>query len=657
MNSSRLRDIVAVIGTTGSGKSQLAVSLARSLDTLPSYVASPTELTRELTLLSVDEPGPSKPRQDLLRNGDVQFTTDQSEVSTRTIPTKAVVLSADSMQLYRGLDVITNKASVEEQCGVEHWGMNMVSPGEPSWELGRWCLEAGTKIDSLENSTLPIICGGTHYFIQHFLFPPSELSIVRPPTGSLKGKDKWTPPCPRPSTSGLGEEWEMLLNTFWTNQPIWPKSVISREETVSQYQSPPLSDKNSADLQIKKSATGLFDGEKGTAESSNQGHEQETQRRGASRTTLREAHLLALHQLLQAVDPKEAGRWHWRDGRKVRRGLERWWERGGSCAIEMMSRDESTSAARHGEENGLGNAFVEKRHLDEINKLGRRAKFRTLIFWVYEGMDTLGPKLDKRVDKMLENGLLKEIAEMREIATRIYGSSEQVDYTEGIFQSIGFKEFSSLPLDITNINAARSDPHFSTMLNRMKLATQQYARSQLKWIRKQLLPAVGEARELGGEVWVYVIPGGEEGEKVARDILSCFLRDEDMPDPKTIGHSQAVELLQVLEESGMKVPDTAERQIVNARKECPLCSETGRPFSVLAKEWRKHLSSRVHRRNIRLSRSKEEKASRVAQAKAKGIALAELRRDLRSSLSLDSDPSDALAISVIEMSISQVEKH
>ncbi|EIW70385.1 hypothetical protein TREMEDRAFT_28696, partial [Tremella mesenterica DSM 1558] len=487
MNSSRLRDIVAVIGTTGSGKSQLAVSLARSLDTLPSYVASPTD--------------------------------------TRTIPTKAVVLSADSMQLYRGLDVITNKASVEEQCGVEHWGMNMVSPGEPSWELGRWCLEAGTKIDSLENSTLPIICGGTHYFIQHFLFPPSELSIVRPPTGSLKGKDKWTPPCPRPSTSGLGEEWEMLLNTFWTNQPIWPKS------------------------------------------SSNQGHEQETQRRGASRTTLREAHLLALHQLLQAVDPKEAGRWHWRDGRKVRRGLERWWERCGSCASGTMSQDEST-----------------------------RAKFRTLIFWVYEGMDTLGPKLDKRVDKMLENGLLKEIAEMREIATRIYGSSEQVDYTEGIFQSIGFKEFSSLPLDITNINAARSDPHFSTMLNRMKLSTQQYARSQLKWIRKQLLPAVGEARELGGEVWVYVIPGGEEGEKVARNILSCFLRDEDMPDPKTIGHSQAVELLQVLEESGMKVPDTAERQIVNARKECPLCSETGRPFSVLAKEWRKHLSSRVHRR-------------------------------------------------------------
>jgi tRNA dimethylallyltransferase len=36
---------------------------------------------------------------------------------------------------------------------------------------------------------------------------------------------------------------------------------------------------------------------------------------------------------------------------------------------------------------------------------GRRARFRTLIFWVYEPMDTLQPRLDKRVDKMLAVGL------------------------------------------------------------------------------------------------------------------------------------------------------------------------------------------------------------------------------------------------------------
>jgi len=35
---------------------------------------------------------------------------------------------------------------------------------------------------------------------------------------------------------------------------------------------------------------------------------------------------------------------------------------------------------------------------------------------------------------MVENGLLKEIAELRKIAKEVYGRE---DYTEGIFQSIG----------------------------------------------------------------------------------------------------------------------------------------------------------------------------------------------------------------------------
>jgi tRNA dimethylallyltransferase len=83
---------------------------------------------------------------------------------------------------------------------------------------------------------------------------------------------------------------------------------------------------------------------------------------------------LSLHQLLAAVDPQEAGRWHWRDGRKVKRGLERWWESSGS--IEKTS--------------------------EEVGGIKRKAKFRTLIFWVYEPMTTLRPRLDKRVDKMVE---------------------------------------------------------------------------------------------------------------------------------------------------------------------------------------------------------------------------------------------------------------
>jgi hypothetical protein len=57
------------------------------------------------------------------------------------------------------------------------------------------------------------------------------------------------------------------------------------------------------------------------------------------------------------------------------------------------------------------------------------------------------------------------------------------------------------------------------MLSLTKVRTQQYAKSQLKWIRKQLLPVIKEARALGGEVEVYAVPGGPSGEQPASDIL------------------------------------------------------------------------------------------------------------------------------------------
>lgn len=62
------------------------------------------------------------------------------------------------------------------------------------------------------------------------------------------------------------------------------------------------------------------------------------------------------------------------------------------------------------------------------------------------------------------------------------------------------------------------------MLDRMQLSTHQYAKSQIKWIRKQLMPAIKEARSLGGDVEVYVVRGGQEGQELAAGILKCQYR-------------------------------------------------------------------------------------------------------------------------------------
>nr|XP_031863381.1 uncharacterized protein CI109_001256 [Kwoniella shandongensis]KAA5530453.1 hypothetical protein CI109_001256 [Kwoniella shandongensis] len=536
-----MRDIVAVIGTTGVGKSQLAVSLAQSLTaSSTSSPSSSSSTDKPRTVISIS-------------------TSEDTSTQTNSTPKRGLVLSADSMQLYKGLDVITNKVTGEEMGGIEHWGLDIVSPGQGgSWEVGKWCNEADQKVSTLSTETLPIICGGTHYFIQHYLFPPPELSFDRatttnPPTRPSDPLSvRWTPPHPLPALpDNFDPDLLKLLDTFWTPDPMWPGSTNPKDGKAQAGPSNPKSSRP---------------------------------------TTTEDDQLLALHSLLLTVDEKEAGRWHWRDGRKVRRGLERWWERGGS-----------------------GQAGKAEGEQEEVVSKGRRARFRTLIFWVYEPLETLRPRLDKRVDKMVENGLLREIAELRGIAKEVYGSADAVDHTEGIFQSIGYKEFAALDL---NQSHPQSDPLFPAMLDRTKLSTHQYAKSQLKWIKKQLLPAVREARALGGEVEVYVVPGGEVGVKPAVDILQSFLDGEDVPLAKEIGHPDAGELLACLEEGESKVPDTADRQNINARKNCEACSTPDRPYSVSLKEWDLHIKSKIHKRNV--NPVKRDKEAWIALQRAKG---------------------------------------
>lgn len=227
-------------------------------------------------------------------------------------------------------------------------------------------------------------------------------------------------------------------------------------------------------------------------------------------------------------------------------------------------------------------------------------RFRTLIFWVYEPMENLRPRLDQRVDKMvhvsLSRGAKPERAES--ITERTFRRNHTASRdSEGVVWGCfgcgsyrgyfpvnrcvhlclgynppliraGYKEFASLQLPQTD---PTRDPAFPSMLARMKLSTHQYAKSQLKWIRKQLLPAVREAKGLGGDVAVYVVHGGERGETVAKDvlagtfatcavvslILSAFLMGEALPDPNTVGHPDAPELLALLQDmDGSRVPDT-----------------------------------------------------------------------------------------------------
>ena len=110
-----LKPLIAICGTTGVGKSRLAVELALAL-------SSSNALSRT--------PG-------------------------------ARVINADAMQVYDGLNILTNKIPLEEQMGVDHLLMGFKRPGE-QYVVGEWVRDAAQAV-----------CGVDIRFTQILILPHS----------------------------------------------------------------------------------------------------------------------------------------------------------------------------------------------------------------------------------------------------------------------------------------------------------------------------------------------------------------------------------------------------------------------------------------------------------------------------------------------------
>lgn len=90
---------------------------------------------------------------------------------------KGEVISADSMQIYRHMNIGTAKVDVAST-SITHYGIDIVDPGEPySAQLfQQYARTAILEINSRDH--VPIICGGTGFYIQAVLedmqFPAGE---------------------------------------------------------------------------------------------------------------------------------------------------------------------------------------------------------------------------------------------------------------------------------------------------------------------------------------------------------------------------------------------------------------------------------------------------------------------------------------------------
>jgi tRNA dimethylallyltransferase len=99
----------------------------------------------------------------------------------------AVAISADALQVYEGLAVLTGAATAEEQARLEHRLVGFV-PITSSFSVGEYMPLAHAEIDAaLEALRRPIVVGGTGLYMRAAL---TELDLRPPPDPQLRARIK-----------------------------------------------------------------------------------------------------------------------------------------------------------------------------------------------------------------------------------------------------------------------------------------------------------------------------------------------------------------------------------------------------------------------------------------------------------------------------------
>lgn len=251
------------------------------------------------------------------------------------------VISCDSMQIYKGMDIGTAKPTAEEMDGIPHHMLSVAEPWE-EFSVSRYCEMADPILqDVLSRGKTPIIAGGTGLYMD---------ALIRGNSFA-----------PYPST-GMREKLE------------------SEADTVGM------------DAMLEK---------------------------------------------LRTIDPDAAAKLHIADRKRIIRALEVYYETGRT--ITQHNRDTQLIPP----------------------------KYQAIWFGLEdENRADLYDRIDKRVDIMLEAGLIQEIRNLLDS-----GISEKCT----AMQAIGYKEF---------VAALRGEGTLAEAAQQVKQASRHYAKRQLTWFRR-----------------------------------------------------------------------------------------------------------------------------------------------------------------------------
>ena len=253
------------------------------------------------------------------------------------------VISADSMQVYRGMDIGSAKVTEEEMRGVPHFLIDCMDPRE-EWNVVEFQKRAREAIrDIQEKGMLPILCGGTGFYIQSVLYD--------------------------------------IDFTEMEEEPAYRK-------------------------ELQKIAA-----EKGPE---------------------------YLHAMLESVDPASAQAIHPNNIKRVIRALEFHKESGGSRISD---------------------------HNKEQRE--RESAYDALFFVLTMDRKALYERIDQRVDRMMEKGLVEEVKGLREMGL----TSSDVS-----MQGLGYKEI---------LKALEGEMSLEEAVYVIKRDTRHFAKRQLSWFRRE----------------------------------------------------------------------------------------------------------------------------------------------------------------------------
>ena len=251
------------------------------------------------------------------------------------------VVSCDSMQVYRRMNIGTAKPTFEEMQGIPHYLLDIAEPDE-DFSVSRYCEMAAPIVDDiLARGKTAIIAGGTGLYMDSL----------------IKGNAF----APFPST-GMRKK-----------------------------------------LEAQADAEGME----------------------------------AMLSLLQSIDPEAAARLHLKDRKRIIRALEVYYETGQS--------------------------------ITEHNRRTQKIPPKYTPLWLgldFEDRAQLYSRIDRRVDKMLDDGLIQEVVSLLQ---------EGIPADCTAMQAIGYKEF---------IDALDAKISFSEAADRVRQSSRHYAKRQLTWFRR-----------------------------------------------------------------------------------------------------------------------------------------------------------------------------